>query len=501
MAKTNNSNTDQYSRDNNNKKRIIFPSYDNSFFMNMSKAFKTALINSTQFNTELYNAFTEAYLIYLNTISEYDRPWKDFAELDKTLRSRFHKVFDSKFREQSFVNTLSDTVASYSELAKVTGIGKAYQRLSNKLSAWDNDFVEPIRDTLYRTPSQKICELEKYSLIRYDRPLLISNEIISSERYGSNISQHNSTKNADVTSPPPVFMIYAFINRHYILDLLPEVSVVKNLLNRGLDIFATDWGTPSAYDKSLTIGHFVNRYMDKSVDFIRKTTKSDKVSLFGYCWGGDLALMYASLYPEKVKNLITIATPGDFDLDNSLLSVWTRSMKEDYLLDAFGNLPGTLLNAAFNLRRPIEYSHKYFHFFEQPHDLDSIAEFFATETWLYDSPPIIGEIYREFVEGCYKQNLLIKNKMRIERAAEDDFNNNDAIINLDKINMPFLNIVAEKDDLVAPSSSKALNNVLTESPDKDLIEFNSGHVGLMIGKHAHEELWPKVGEWIKNKRA
>jgi hypothetical protein len=92
MAKTNNSNTDQYSRDNNNKKRTIFPSYDNSFFMNMSKAFKTALINSTQFNTELYNAFTEAYLIYLNTISEYDRPWKDFAELDKTLRSRFQNL-------------------------------------------------------------------------------------------------------------------------------------------------------------------------------------------------------------------------------------------------------------------------------------------------------------------------------------------------------------------------------------------------------------------------
>jgi len=175
-------------------------------------------------------------------------------------------------------------------------------------------------------------------------------------------------------------------------------------------------------------------------------------------------------------------------------------MKEDYLLDAFGNLPGTLLNAAFNLRRPIEYSHKYFHFFEHPHDLDSIAEFFATETWLYDSPPIIGEIYREFVEGCYKQNLLIKNKMRIERAAEDDFNNNDVVVNLENINMPFLNVVAEKDDLVASNSSKALNYALTKSHDKSLIEFKSGHVGLMIGKNAHKELWPKVGEWI-NKRS
>jgi poly(3-hydroxyalkanoate) synthetase len=87
--------------------------------------------------------------------------------------------------------------------------------------------------------------------------------------------------------------------------------------------------------------------------------------------------------------------------------------------------------------------------------------------------------------------------MRIEGAGED--NDNGVIINLKNINMPFLNIVAKKDDLVASSSSKALNNALTESHDKSLIEFNSGHVGLMIGKNAHNELWPKVGEWIKNR--
>ncbi|HEU4822850.1 MAG TPA: alpha/beta fold hydrolase [Nitrososphaeraceae archaeon] len=96
-----------------------------------------------------------------------------------------------------------------------------------------------------------------------------------------------------------------------------------------------------------------------SFHLIRKVTKSDKVSLFGYCWGGDLALMYASIHPEKVKNLVTIATPGDFDLDNSLLAVWTKAMKKDLLLDTFGNLPGVLLNAAFIIRNPIEYSHKY----------------------------------------------------------------------------------------------------------------------------------------------
>jgi len=62
------------------------------------------------------------------------------------------------------------------------------------------------------------------------------------------------------------------------------------------------------------MGHFVNRHMDSSVDLIREITKTEKISLFGYCWGGDLVLIYAALHPEKVKNVITIATPGDLVL-------------------------------------------------------------------------------------------------------------------------------------------------------------------------------------------
>src|ERR671910_1946360 len=475
---TNTSHSDQSNKN-------IFSLYADTF-IDTCKALAHVSTSSAQLSIILSNAFARSYPIYLNTISEYNRSWKDLSELDKILRSRFRKAFDEKFREEVFINTLSDAITSYSELAKITGLGQMYRDFSNGSSIWNNKFIEPIRDTLYRTPSEKICEIDEYSLFHYNRPSTTSTDR-TAEKEGASIYQKIATT--------PVLVIYAFINRHYILDLLPGVSVVRSLLNQGLDIFAADWGTPSAYDKNLTIGHFVNSYLDKSIDLIRKITKSDKVSLFGYCWGGDLALMYAAIHPEKVKNLVTIATPGNFDLDDSLLSVWTRAIKVNYILNAFGNLPGIVLNAAFILRNPIEYSHKYFHFFEQPRSLEDAAEFFATETWLYDSPPIIGEIYREFTECCYKQNLLIKNKMRIKDTNDE----NDIIINLKNINMPFLNIVAKRDDLVAPRSSKALNDVLTESHDKDLIEFNSGHVGLMIGKNAQKELWPKVGDWLKKR--
>ena len=88
--------------------------------------------------------------------------------------------------------------------------------------------------------------------------------------------------------------------------------------------------------------------------------------------------------------------------------------------------------------------------------------------------------------------------MRIDDTYDDNENTDSKIVNLKNVTMPFLNIIAQKDDLVSPSSSKALNAALTESGENSLLEFNSGHVGLMIGKNAHKELWPKVGEWIKN---
>ena len=421
-----------------------------SSFPKIGDALMRTLSSTNQFSLRLSNVFAESYLIYLNTVPEYGKSWSNIYELEKILRSRIRKTIDERFRKEDFIGALSDTIRDFSELSKSIGLGKIYQILSDGSSVWNNEFIEPLRDTLFRTPSEKLCEIENYSLFRYNNGNPIRNIFAFYEREGGSVINQKNT---------PILVVYAFINRHYILDLLPEVSVIGTLLRSGLDIFATDWGTPSAYDKNLTIGHFINKYMDKSVDFIRKITKSDKVTLIGYCWGGDLAIIYAALHPEKVRNLITIATPGDFELDDSLLSVWAKAMKENYILDTFGNLPGIMLNGAFILRNPIEYSHKYFHFFEQSRSLESIAEFFATETWLYDSPPIIGEIYREFIERCYKQNLLIKNGMRIE-----DFDNNSStLVNLKNINMPFLNLVAKKDDLVAPGSSRALNNALTES--------------------------------------
>lgn len=389
--------------------------------------------------------------------------WQDLQALEKKCLSKSHEVFDTRFRQEIFVNSLSKAIKCHSKLAQTMGMGQWYQNISNLNSSVNNYFIEPLRDTIWRTPSHQIYSDGKFSLYHYER----INEL-------------------EIKTKTPLLMIYALINRHYILDLLPNISIIRNLLEQGLDIFSTDWGTPSSYDQDLTLAHYVNNYLDNSVDHIREHTNSDKVSLFGYCWGGNLALMYAALHPEKIRNVITLATPGDFDLDDGLLTIWTKKIDPESLVDTFGNIPSFMLNTSFALRSPIDFLHKYPHFFEKPRDIESFMEFLATEFWLYDSPPVIGEIYRQFVKDCYHKNLFIKNQMKI---------GDNMTVDLKNITMPYLNVVASKDDLVSPNSSKALNDAVGGT-DKTFIEFQSGHVGACIGSKAHTELWPKVGNWL-----
>lgn len=429
--------------------------------------FVNAYSSSLKFYTQLSKCFLDVSPIFSSAFYDAKELKKDPTEIEKIAIANAREVFEKRFREESFVKSLSELVDNYAKLAKVTGFGQYYQNISNMVSMWNTIFLEPFRDTVWRTPSHKIHSEEKFSLFHYDRIM----------------------EKQDTRLKTPILVIYAFINRHYVLDLLPRVSIIRNLLGQGFDIFTTDWGTPSGYDKDLTLGHFINNYLENSVDQIRKHTGSEKVSLLGYCWGGDLALMYAALHPEKVQNVVTLATPGDCEADDGLLSIWTRNLNVDSVVDAFGNAPSAMLNAAFALRSPIDYLHKYPHFFEKPRDFDSMVEFFATETWLYDSPPVIGEIYRQFVKDCYQKNLFIKNKMKI---------GDNMLIDLGNVKMPFLNVLAAKDDLVAPASSSALNKVVG-STDKRLIEFQSGHVGACISPKAHRELWPNIGTWLKDR--
>ncbi|OGP63668.1 MAG: class III poly(R)-hydroxyalkanoic acid synthase subunit PhaC, partial [Deltaproteobacteria bacterium RBG_13_49_15] len=150
----------------------------------------------------------------------------------------------------------------------------------------------------------------------------------------------------------PLLVVYALINRETMLDLQPGRSVVQSFLQSGIDLYMIDWGYPSRKDRFLSIDDHVNGYMDHVVDFILTHRRARQINLMGICMGGTFSVIYAALHPEKIKNLITTVTPTNFDTDQGLLHIWMKQIDASKMVDAFGNMPGDLLNFGFLLMNP-----------------------------------------------------------------------------------------------------------------------------------------------------
>ncbi len=287
----------------------------------------------------------------------------------------------------------------------------------------------------------------------------------------------------------PLLVVYALTNRETILDLQPDRSVIGNLLNAGIEVYLVDWGSPTRKDRYLTLDDHINGYLDNLVEFIRRRHRLPRVNLMGCCLGGIFALIYGALHPDKVQNLITVVTPTHFATDKGLLHIWLKEMDVDRLVDAFGNLPGDLLNISFLLLNPARLLFdKYMGFLENIDNKEFVENFIRMEKWIFDVPDLPGETFRQVVRDCYQQNLLIQNRMELGGARVD----------LKQLTMPLLNIYAEYDHLVPKEACDRLTREVGSKDTEDIC-LDTGHVGIYVSSRCQEELVPKMAGWLKDR--
>jgi polyhydroxyalkanoate synthase len=285
----------------------------------------------------------------------------------------------------------------------------------------------------------------------------------------------------------PLLLIYALINRETMLDLQPGRSVVQNFLSQGVDVYMIDWGYPSRKDRYLGIDDHVNVYINDIVDFIREKNKVPKVNIMGICMGGAFSVIFSALHPEKVQNLITTVTPTHFDVDTGLLNIWMKNIPVDRITDTYGNIPGDFLNFGFLLLNPARLMiDKYIGFFENAADKKFVENFIRMEKWIFDSPDVPGETFREFIRDCYQKNLLIQSKMKVGGKRVD----------LKKVTMPLLNIYGKYDHLVPPEACEQLTGKVGSKDTEDIC-LNTGHIGIYVSSKCQAELAPKIFSWLK----
>ncbi|WP_422506281.1 class III poly(R)-hydroxyalkanoic acid synthase subunit PhaC [Stenotrophomonas sp. GZD-301] len=286
----------------------------------------------------------------------------------------------------------------------------------------------------------------------------------------------------------PLLIVYALVNRPYMVDLQADRSLVQKLLALGHDVYVLDWGYPDRSERYQTLEDYLLRFVDGAVDHLRAQS-GGPIDMLGICQGGVFALCYAALRQHKLATLVTMVTPVDFHTADNMLSHWARHVDVDLLVDTLGNIPADLMNASYLMLKPFRLNvQKYVGLLDILDDKVALEDFLRMEKWIFDSPDLAGEAFRDFIKQFYQGNGLMHGGVRIGEEHVD----------LRKVTLPVLNIYAEQDHLVPPDASRAMRDRLG-STDYTESSFRGGHIGIYVSGRAQREVPATISQWLKDR--
>ncbi len=292
---------------------------------------------------------------------------------------------------------------------------------------------------------------------------------------------------ADEVYRVPVLLVMSIVNRPYIFDLTPGMSLIEFLLKRGFEVYMVDWGLPRPEDKTLRLENYTMEFLPECVRRVGIDAVERDVTMIGYCFGGLLAAVYAALHPDDgLKNLVCFTTPVDFE-GFTLFHNWTdrRHFDVDRLVDTLGNVPPEVITEGFSMLRPISRVTGQVRLWDNMWNDEFVKSFRMFDRWANDQVPVAGECFRQIIKDLMWDNRLLKNDLMLGGQRVD----------LGRIKMPFLHAVAEHDDIVPRQSSQPLID-LVGSADKEEVMLKGGHVSLVAGANAVKRLWPKLDGWM-----
>jgi polyhydroxyalkanoate synthase len=353
-----------------------------------------------------------------------------------------------------------------------------------RISVDDRDNPETIRLKKYATGADYLLEEEPVETGRTPRELIWTKNKAKLYRY---------EPEKEKKYPTPVLLVYALILRPYVLDLIPNNSLIEYLVGEGFDVYMLDWGIPGDEDKDLSFEHYVLDYLPRMVRKVLRVSGAEEITLFGYCQGGTISAMYASLFPGgPLRNLVVLATPVGFapeeakGLFKPLIS--ERFFDPDPVVEAFGNVPATdLFGTGRRLPGAAERPGLKVQRLAREAFTDS---FLAASEWVDDGVPFPGAAFRSWVLDFYRHDRLAKGELELRGQRVD----------LSNVTCPVLN-VAGREDLICPLPQAEAAMDLVGSPDKEFLTLDAGHVGLMAGSAAKTDFWPRLSDWLGQRLA
>jgi polyhydroxyalkanoate synthase len=283
----------------------------------------------------------------------------------------------------------------------------------------------------------------------------------------------------------PLLVVPSLVNRAYVLDLLPDHSMLRYLAGTGVRPLLLDWGFPGEIERGFSLSDYIAGRLERALAHVVAKTGGAKVALAGYCMGGLMAVALAERRPECISRLALLATPWDFWAEDERQARDLAALLPllEPALQAGGVLPVDALQLLFTLLDPGGVGAKYRDFGLQDQDSPRARMFVAMEDWLNDGIPLSAAVARETLSGWYGANAPAAGTWRVLGLPVDPA----------RLQVPCFIAAPGRDRIVPPASARALAGLIEGS---ELHMPAAGHIGMVAGSTAKRVLWERLAAWL-----
>jgi len=280
----------------------------------------------------------------------------------------------------------------------------------------------------------------------------------------------------------PILVIPSLINRSYILDLAKDKSLLRHLSKQGFRPFLLDWGDPTPKEYNFDLDAYAAERVIPALEFITVHT-SQVPGILGYCMGGTLAAGVISQRSECASAFVTIGTPWDFDAYDGIPAA-LRTMARttnfeagiDYIGHLFGVIPSELFQYIFAQLNPLQAAEKFAKFDKMHPNSTAARHFIAIEDWLSDGVSMAVPAAKNLLIDWNLNNDPLNSKWQLLGQTVD----------INTIETPTL-VICGASDCITPLNVAA--PLATCIPNSQLLEIQSGHIGMIVGSAAKKAVW------------